>query len=116
MKKQLKKHGNRVQCIGDGCEVMVLDGQGECRDCRRARIRAGKKHMAKMRKGDSLLAKVIRFFESAKQKFDRVKSIRWNRPKKTVRGLYIKEPRRAFKPIDDTDALSALMIASKEKK
>lgn len=96
MKKKLAQHGKRIQCIGDNCEVMVLKGQGECRDCRRARIRAGKKRTAKLRKGDSFLAKVIRAWESAKQKFDRVKNIRWNRPKLIIRGLYIKERRRAF--------------------
>lgn len=70
---------------------MVLKGQGECRDCRRARVRAGLKRTAKMRKGNSLLAKALRAFESAKRQFDRVKNIRWNRSKRVIRGLYIRQ-------------------------
>ena len=88
--------GNRVSCIGN-CGTLVLKGQGECRDCRRARVRAGKKRVAKMQRGDSLLAKAIRAWESAKDKFNRSKLIRWARPKQTVRGLHIPEPRRPFR-------------------
>ena len=116
MSKKLIKHGNRVQCIGDGCEVMVLNGQGECRDCRRARIRAGKKRMAKNRKGNSLFAKVLRAFETAKRQFDRVKNIRWARPKRTIRGLYIKERRRAFTPVDPEAAMALLALMNADKK
>lgn len=75
--------------------------------------------MAKLRKGDSLLARVIRAWESAKQKFDRVKNIRWIRPKRTVRGLYIKERRRAFTQVDQNAAmalLASLLTGKKDEK
>lgn len=47
---------------------MVLSELGECRKCRRTRVRAGKKHMAKMLKGDSLEAR-FRRLEKREQKF-----------------------------------------------
>ncbi len=95
------EHGNRVQCIGDGCEVMVLKGQGECRDCRRARVRAGKKRIAKTLKGNSLYAKIVRLLESAKKQYHRVKNIRWNRPKnwQTVQKLHIPQRRQPRDPM-----------------
>lgn len=95
---KLKRHGNRIECVS-GCGTMVLDGQGECRDCRRSRIRAGKKRVAKMLKGNSLMAKIIRAWEGAKKQFDRVKNIRWNLPKnwRTVQRLHI--PQR-YQPRD----------------
>ena len=93
----------RIECAG-GCGTMVLSELGECRKCRRARVRVGKKHMAKMLKGDSLEARnrrlVKRVTETAKQKFQRLKSVRWARPKRTIRGLYIPDGRAHYRPIE----------------
>lgn len=36
----------RVPCLG-GCGTMVIPSLGECRKCRKARLRAGAKHVAK---------------------------------------------------------------------
>lgn len=38
----------RVDCLGM-CGTKVLRGQGECRNCKRARIRAGQKRLRKAR-------------------------------------------------------------------
>ena len=93
----------RIECAG-GCGTMVLAELGECRKCRRARVLAGKRHMAKMLKGDSLEARfrrlVKRVTETAKQKFQRLKSVRWARPKRTIRGLYIPDGRAHYRPIE----------------
>lgn len=35
----------RVPCSGEGCQAMVLRDQGECRNCRRARVHAGLKRI-----------------------------------------------------------------------
>ena len=83
---------------------MVLAELGECRKCRRARVLAGKRHMAKMLKGDSLEASLRRLVkrttETAKQKFQRLKSVRWECPKRTIRGMYIPDGRAHYRPID----------------
>lgn len=42
------RHG-RVPCLG-GCGAMVIPSLGECRKCRKARLREGKKHVLRLRK------------------------------------------------------------------
>ncbi len=42
------KYG-RVACLG-GCGLMVIPSMGECRKCRKARLRSGLKHILKMKK------------------------------------------------------------------
>ena len=45
-----KSHGKRVQCSGR-CKRMVTKEMGECRKCRRARIRVGLKFIKRSKKG-----------------------------------------------------------------
>ncbi len=61
----------RELCVGN-CGRMVLKGQGECRKCRRARVLAGKRRVAKAG-GVAKKSFFVPLFETAKQKFDRVK-------------------------------------------
>lgn len=42
------KYG-RVACLG-GCGTMVIPSMGECRKCRKARLRNGLKHILKVEK------------------------------------------------------------------
>ena len=42
----------RVPCAG-GCGNLVIKSSGECRKCRKARVRGGKRILAKLAKGNS---------------------------------------------------------------
>lgn len=68
-KKNVTRSGNRELCLG-GCGTMVLIGKGECRDCRRKRLRKG----AKIVLNATPRVKVTPKYETAKQKFDRVRN------------------------------------------
>jgi len=49
LKRRTKKTVRRfrVPCVGNSCDVMVLRDQGECRKCKRLRLRAGLKRIKK---------------------------------------------------------------------
>ena len=94
--EKMKLKNKRTECIGN-CGTMVLD-RGECRKCRRVRLHAGLKRVKRMRKGNSLYAKILRVFEGAKAQFNRAKNIIWMRPKRVVRGLHITQ---RYQPRDE---------------
>lgn len=48
-KAQPTGRNGRVACAG-GCGTKVLRALGECRKCRKARLRTGLKHILKMKK------------------------------------------------------------------
>lgn len=101
---------NRTACIW-GCGRMVLETNGECRKCRRQRLKDGRKKTAKANLG---LVKITPPFETAKQKFDRVRGKVWNRPKF---GSIVREMLRLFRPIDPDASLGIWsMFSMKSKK
>lgn len=100
---------NRSACIW-GCGRMVLKSNGECRKCRRQRLKDGRKKTAKANLG---LVKITPPFETAKQKFDRVRGKVWNRPKL---GSIVREMMRPFRPIDPEASLGIFSIFANMKK
>lgn len=90
---------------------MVLKSNGECRKCRRQRLNDGRKKTAK---ANPALVKITPPFETAKQKFDRVRGKVWNRPKF---GSIVREMLRPFRPIDPETSLGIFsLFAMKPKK
>lgn len=100
---------NRSACIW-GCGRMVLKSNGECRKCRRQRLKDGRKKTAKASLG---LVKITPPFETAKQKFDRVRGKVWNRPKF---GSIVREMMRPFRPIDPEASLGIFALLANMKK
>lgn len=100
----------RVPCAF-GCGTMVLPEKGECRNCRRKRLLKGRRQiLASMPNGK----KITPPFETAKQKFDRVRGKVWNRPKLSS---IVREMMRPFRPIDPEASLAIWsMFAMKPKK
>lgn len=64
-----KNTSKRTKCIW-GCGTEVLKANSECRKCRRSRVRIGLK---KVRKAEGKRKHSALKYETAKQKFDRVK-------------------------------------------